>query len=311
MPRGLFNIPEVTLQDGARLFVAAYPIADSPIRGAHRYTFYGLSWLRGGAATLNCDGKRLEIAPGSLVCTAPGQVTWWERPEPDTHITLLGFIPEVFTGGALDVRLVTDLPCFTPDGSTVISATPEVGTALDTLFQQVWERYTQSAAHDPNRSWLSLPRGREGLLLAYLHAILAEAATLEMDASVPLLTQTQNADLRLSRLFRLHIAESALQRHPVSYYAELLNITADHLARVVRRATGKTPEAWLQERVLLEAKRLLTFTSQPVERIAEELNFPTATQFSQWFRTRSGQTPRDFRQGAGRVSERTSDFRQL
>jgi len=294
MPRQPRNLPEVTLQNGARLFVASYELLEPPMAGPHRYGFYSLSWLSRGAARLNCDAESFEIMPGSLICMTPGQVHWWQHPEPDAHITLLGFIPEIFIGGALDVHLITDLPFFQPAGSPVFRASLEVAAALDQLFEQVWRRYTQSAADDPNRSWLTLPRGREGLLLAYLHAILAEAASVGLDSASGTLAST--ADVRLTRLFRLHAALSALERHPVTYYASLLNVTADHLTRVVRRATGKSPSHWLQERLLLEATRLLTFTNAPVERISEALNFPTATQFSQWFRTQSGQTPRAIRQ---------------
>jgi AraC family transcriptional regulator, transcriptional activator of pobA len=286
----------MTLKDGARLFVADDRLLESRIVEMRRYTFYGLAWLSGGAATFVCDTERFEVAAGSLICTAPGQVNWWEAPEPNAHITLLGFVPEIFTGGVLDVHLINDLPFFKPDGTTVIPAPGETGAALETLFRQVWRRYTQSAARSPDHTWRILPRQQEGLLLAYLHAILAEAATLEPD-SQPALKPTQSADLRLTRLFRIHAVGSALQRHPVAHYAALLNVTPDHLTRVVGRVTGKTPSAWLQERLLLEAVRLLRFTNKPIERIAEELHFPTATQFSQWFRTQSGQTPRLVRTG--------------
>ncbi|WP_424952490.1 helix-turn-helix domain-containing protein [Deinococcus sp.] len=294
------TLSEVTLQDGARLFVAAHALSDSQVAEVHRYTFYGLAWLSGGAATFVCDAVRYQVAPGSLVCTAPGQVNWWEGEDPGAQLTLLGFVPDVFTGGALDVRLLTDLPLFRPDAVTVLPAPGEAGTALDTLFGQVWRRYLQSAQPGPNMTWQVLPRQREGLLLAYLHAILAEAATLDLDASdasAPALSLGQSADLRLTRLFRLHSVGHALQRRPVGYYAELLHVTPDHLARVVGRVTGRTPGAWLQERLLIEAVRMLSFTTRPIEQIAQDLHFPTATQFSQWFRKRSGQTPSQIRHG--------------
>jgi AraC family transcriptional activator of pobA len=316
----------VTLQDGARLFVASHALGVPQLSGVRRYSFYALAWLRGGGATFGCDTERFEVAPQSLICIAPGQVNWWEQAESGAHLTLLGFVPGIFTGGALDLRLLTDLPLFQPDRTTVLAATAEAGAALDTLFGQVWQRYLHSAAAAPQQAWLILPRQREGLLLAYLHAILAEAATLSTDSSAASLTLArtaeptpehsaaskaepskaehsaepkadQRADLRLTRLFRMHAVDSALQRHPVTYYAALLHVTPDHLARVVRRVTGQPPSAWLQARVLIEAVRLLTFTALPTAHIAEQLAFPSATQFSQWFRARSGQTPRQVRQG--------------
>lgn len=330
VPLPAVPLPTVTLQDGARLFVASHALGAPQLSGVRRYSFYALAWLRGGGATFGCDTERFEVAPQSLICIAPGQVNWWEQAEPGAHLTLLGFVPGIFTGGALDLRLLTDLPLFQPDRTTVLAATAEAGAALDTLFGQVWQRYLHSAAAAPQQAWLILPRQREGLLLAYLHAILAEAATLSTDSSAASLTLARTADhraepkaehraepgadLRLTRLFRMHAVDSALQRHPVTYYAALLHVTPDHLARVVRRVTGQPPSAWLQARVLIEAVRLLTFTALPTAHIAEQLAFPSATQFSQWFRARSGQTPRQVRQGgfqAGPDAQGRPDIQQF
>jgi AraC family transcriptional regulator, transcriptional activator of pobA len=291
------GLAEVRLHEGARLFVAAYALLSPPLAGAHRYTFYSLSWLSGAAATLHCDAERFEVTPDSLICLAPGQVHWWEEAGSGAHLTLLGFLPEIFTDGVLDVRLLTDLPLFRPDETTIIAAPGERGAAVATLFRQVWQRYQQLAPQDAQANWRTLPRQRESLMLAYLHAVLAEAATLG-GAAAPTLPLGHSADLRLTRLFRIHAVQSAVQRHPLTHYAALLHVTPDHLTRVVRRVSGKTPHAWLQERLLTEAVRLLTFTTRPIERVADDLHFPSATQFSQWFRAQHGQTPRQVRQGS-------------
>lgn len=295
-------IPELRLQGGARLFMAAHSMQDMPQRGAHRYAFYALAWLSGGAASFVCDGQHYAVPSGSLVFMAPGQVHWWADTEPQAHLTLLGFVPEVFLGGLLDSRLMTDLPFFSDDQATVLCAPPDLQEALDLLFSQAARRYQGVAREVQNKTFLSLPRQAEGLLLAYLHAILAEAATHHATGAAPSLAEPQ-ADWRLVRLFRLYMASSGRERHPVGHYAALLHVSADHLTRVVRRVTGKPPSEWLQVRLLAEAKRHLSFTDEPIERIAERLNFPTATQFSQWFRGQTGQTPRQFRQSVRQLQD--------
>ena len=301
-------LPHLPIHDGARLFVVTYPLQDPPVSGLFRSTFYGLAWLSGGAATFVCDTEKFAVKAGSLVWTIPGQVYWWEQPEPGAHLTLIGFLPELLTGGALNVHLIPDLPFLQPDGPTVIPVSGEAGEVLSTLFQQIWHRYAQVAEHHPANVWLTLPRQREALMLAYLHGILAEVATLTTGVLPTPLTQAQSADLRLTQLFRTHAATGARERRPVRHYAELLHVTPGHLTRVVGRVMGKTPSAWLQEQLLLDAKRLLAFTDRSVERIAEDLHFPSATQFSQWFRGQSGQTPRQVRQGS---RESTFDFQQF
>ncbi len=277
------------------MFIASHPLGELPQLGAHRYSFYTLAWLSGADAVFFCDSMRFEVSAGSLVFITPGQVHWWESALSRANISLLGFLPEVFTGKLLDIGLITELPFFRVDGITVLPVPSDVQVIFDGLFKQAAKRYSQMATQDQNKTFLTLPRRAEGLLLAYLHTILAEAATIELSSDAITLSLAQSADVRLARLFRLHAETLVTMRHPVAYYANLLHVTPDHLTRVVRRVIGKPPSSWLQERLLLEARRLLTFTDQPIEHIAETLNFPTPTQFSQWFRTQAGQTPRDVR----------------
>jgi AraC-like DNA-binding protein len=65
--------------------------------------------------------------------------------------------------------------------------------------------------------------------------------------------------------------------------------------RAVRAATGETPKGFIDKRVVLEAKRLLAHSDQPANRIAHQLGFSSATNFSKYFQQRTGQTPISFR----------------
>lgn len=79
----------------------------------------------------------------------------------------------------------------------------------------------------------------------------------------------------------------------------------DHVAdlgwseRTVRRAclevTGLTPKQLLDQRVLLEAKRILAHTERPAASIAAELGFTEPTNFQKFFGRLTGQTPAAFR----------------
>lgn len=290
-------LPKTALRAGARLFVASYRIGGSELGRVWRCGFHALLWLHGGPATLLCDGERFEVAPASLVCLSPGQVYRWSAAADEAQATLLGFEADLFTagrdqGGLLDVQLLHDLPLFRPEGTTLL-ATGEAADRFERLFALCRQRYLQLSEPQDSGSWRVLPRQREGVLLAYLHVILTEAATLAPVQEPP--RQAPGSDLRLSRLFRLHAGQRVLERLPVAYYAELLHVTPDHLTRAVRRSTGQTPSVWLQEQLLTEARRRLALTDQPVEQVAATLNFGSASQFSRWVRVHTGQTPRQVR----------------
>jgi AraC-like DNA-binding protein len=52
---------------------------------------------------------------------------------------------------------------------------------------------------------------------------------------------------------------------------------------------------FIDRRVLLEAKRLLAHGDLPAAKIAARLGFPSATNFSTFFRQRTGTSPLAFR----------------
>lgn len=65
-----------------------------------------------------------------------------------------------------------------------------------------------------------------------------------------------------------------------------------------RAATGRTPAAWLLERRLAEAHRLLTSSREPVAAIAGRTGFGDPFHFSRCFRRRYGVSPRRARRPA-------------
>ncbi|SMB85357.1 helix-turn-helix domain-containing protein [Deinococcus hopiensis] len=286
------------MHDGARLFVASYLVQKTELDRVWRCGFHALLWLNGGQAALQCDGEHFDVHPPSLICLSPGQVYRWSAADKAARATLIGFEADLFTAGRaqsglLDVQLLHDLPLFQPEGGAILAADKNAGN-LDSLFIMCRQRYQQLSERQGSKSWRVLPSEHESVLLAYLHVILVEAASLAPVQEQP--RPAPSTDLRLSRLFRLHAGQRVVERLPVAYYAELLHVTPDHLTRAVRRSTGQTPSVWLQKQLLIEARRRLILTDQPVERVAEALNFGSASQFSQWVRVHTGQSPRQLRQ---------------
>jgi len=78
-------------------------------------------------------------------------------------------------------------------------------------------------------------------------------------------------------------------------YAELLYITPNHLNALCQDLLGKTAGELIRERVLLEAKRMLTNADLSVTQIAYELNFQDNSYFNRFFKKYTGITPDDFR----------------
>jgi len=82
----------------------------------------------------------------------------------------------------------------------------------------------------------------------------------------------------------------------IADYAGKLNITSPHLHRIIKRFTGKTPLTWINEAVILEAKKLLCHTGMTINEIAGKVGINDPSYFSRLFKKHSGFTPGDFRE---------------
>ena len=56
-------------------------------------------------------------------------------------------------------------------------------------------------------------------------------------------------------------------------YARALAVSATHLSRITRAATGRPASALIDERIMREARRYLVYTNQPVASITYALGF--------------------------------------
>ncbi|MET8847915.1 helix-turn-helix domain-containing protein [Amycolatopsis sp. NPDC004625] len=96
--------------------------------------------------------------------------------------------------------------------------------------------------------------------------------------------------------FREELEQRFATRHQVAAYAARLGYSARTLNRLARENTGLSAKQLIDERIVLEARRRLAHGGDPVARIAADLGFDDASNFSKYFRQRTGTTPAAFRE---------------
>ena len=79
-------------------------------------------------------------------------------------------------------------------------------------------------------------------------------------------------------------------------YAKELGVTPTHLTRVCQQVNGKSASRLIQERVLAEARMMLSNTNHKILEISSHLGFSSAAYFTRLFSAKQGQTPKEFRQ---------------
>ncbi|MET4141806.1 helix-turn-helix transcriptional regulator [Pedobacter sp. UYP1] len=78
-------------------------------------------------------------------------------------------------------------------------------------------------------------------------------------------------------------------------YAKCLNISTPYLNECVKKATGHSVSHHIQQRIILEAKRLLYHSNKSIKEIAGELGYDDYSYFIRFFVKVTGMTPVIFR----------------
>jgi AraC-like DNA-binding protein len=82
----------------------------------------------------------------------------------------------------------------------------------------------------------------------------------------------------------------------VSGYALEMNVSEKRLTNATTKTIGKSPKTIIDERVMLEAKRLLIHTNLSMKEIGYDLGFEDPTYFIKYFRKHTNKTPIEFRE---------------
>ena len=77
-------------------------------------------------------------------------------------------------------------------------------------------------------------------------------------------------------------------------YSKLMNISTKHLNRIVKSLLNKTTQDLINERVILEAKRMLINPENSVSKISFYLGYDDESYFSRFFKKNCSETPREF-----------------
>jgi len=106
----------------------------------------------------------------------------------------------------------------------------------------------------------------------------------------------KGADLDYTLLFRDFLESNYTQLKSVSDYAQIICISEKRLGQATSKVLGKSPKEIINDRILLEAKRLLVHTNLSVKEIGQELGFEDPAYFVRYFKKNTETTPVEFRE---------------
>ncbi|WP_338694794.1 AraC family transcriptional regulator [Streptomyces sp. Q6] len=247
-------------------------------RRVHRIDFHVLLFFREGPVHHMIDFTEYEVGAGDVLWIRPGQVHGFSTTESyvGTALTMQpGFLPRA---------IVEATGLYRYDRPPLLHPDPPQLAALEASLEQLSREYLDTSTLPLSLHTSVLRHSLTALMLRVAH-VSAQAAA---DECAP------QPDTTFSR-FRSAVEKDFTTNHSVSAYADELGYSRRTLVRAVRAATGQTPKAFIDRRVILEAKRLLAHTELPVGRIGVAVGFGDSANFSKYFQQHTGVTPAAFR----------------
>ncbi|ADB40875.1 helix-turn-helix transcriptional regulator [Spirosoma linguale] len=272
-------LAEIELIPISSIFQQHEPILTKP----HRADFYHIFWFTKGTPVHTVDFIPIAIQPNTLLFVARNRVQFFDRSGQYDGWVLL-FTDAFFNQNPLDAQFLRHTILFRSLVDVPLVQLDQLETDLIPILHQLQNEYAQ-----PD----------DGLHLAILKNLLhnllmlADREHRKQGAS----ESRKGPHLDYTLAFTELLEKQFINHQSVRQYAKQLGITERRLQQATAEAVGKTPKQLIDERLLLEAKRLLVHTNQSIKEIAFTLGFEEPTHFSRLFRHHLAQTPAQFRKG--------------
>jgi AraC family transcriptional activator of pobA len=139
--------------------------------------------------------------------------------------------------------------------------------------------------------------GHAAAIEGHLLAVLVQALRLSRHAAGSADPVAGRAAMLVAK-FRESIEAKFRTAAPLEAYAASMAVTPAQLRRACHQIAGCAPMRLVQDRILLEAERVLLYTNMSVAEAAAYLGFEDSAYFSRFFAKRTGRPPRSARRVA-------------
>jgi AraC family transcriptional regulator, transcriptional activator of pobA len=247
----------------------------------HRHNYYTILLITKAKGNHKIDFKSYSLANNQVFFIRPHQVHQLIEKEKSIGFSIV-FSDQFLAKNNIDTCFIDDLNLFNDFGEN-----PPL--VLNNEEVEVLSNY----ALEMLSFYKSNIEFKEGAIGALLKLLLIRSNNLcSLSPKETVQVDSENAILKN---FKNLVSENYSKSHATRFYADNLNVTPDHLNRVVKSLTGKTAKEHIQDQIIMVAKRLIYFTNLSNKEIGFELGFSEPGNFSAFFKNCTGISPSKFK----------------
>ena len=270
-PKGFFY------SNNLRLHLESHKFVNEP----HKHSTYIAVLFTHGKGEHQIDYTTYPVKPGSVFLLQPGQVHCWKLSKDVEGYVF--FHTKEFYDSIFVSRQLHDFPFFFLDSNEpVIYCSKQELDTVSLIFAEINEEH---------QAQLPLVKSKLGSLVDLLYINLSRYYLNNQDIH----PANSSAYLKVQKLQRLideHFRTEKLPKH----YADRMHMTTRHLGRLCQELLNKTTTELIAERLIIEAKRMLTHSDLTIAAVSEQLGFEDYSYFIRFFKKHVGQSPKQFQQ---------------
>jgi len=247
--------------------------------------YYKIFWIEDGSGTYDIDFSTFSIEGSGIFCISPGQV-FMVRNEKVKSAYELSFDKEFYCVETHGKEIACNGLLFNNvHRSTGVAVSPEDAPTFNGILQNLIREFENPGnAH------------RE-MLETYLRMFMIQTLRLIDIEEEKTAGETHQKNQMVIDFIAL-VDKQFRTNHSVSDYAAQLFISPKSLTKKLNALGYPTPTKVIRERIMIEAKRALKYSTENVKEIAFDLGFEDPAYFSRLFAKQEGLTPLEYRKGS-------------
>ena len=251
----------------------------NPFKKAQQVNLYTFIWARSQPIELIVDSIPITLPSNNILALTPIQYVQYLS---GTDVTLYQFNREFYCIKDHDHEVSCAGMLFF--GNTNIPI-----ISLDEKEQQKYK-----TLHEVFIDELEAEDNIQAEMLRMLMGRFIIKSTRLLKAKEGIIETPKSSKVDLLRAFNVLVELHFKEEHSVSFYAEKLFKSPKTLSNNFAKL-NRSPLQIIHQRIVLEAKRLLTYTDKSAKEIAYEIGFDDASHLSRLFKKHTSQSPSEFK----------------